>query len=95
MFTTLWATAMLIWFACLVAFDGGPRGATPGKRVLGIRIADEVTGASIGYGRAAVRRLVFVVGALVFYIGWLWLLSNPERQTWHDRAARSLVIRVP
>lgn len=94
MFTALWATAMVIWFASLVAFDGGRRGVTPGKRALAIRVVDEATGTSIGYGRAAVRRLVFVVGGLLFYIGWLWLLFNPWRQAWHDRAARSVVVRT-
>jgi uncharacterized RDD family membrane protein YckC len=93
-FTALWATACLIWLGFLIAFEGGRRGATPGKRALGIRVADETTGGSIGYGRAAVRRLVFVLGGLIFYIGWLWMLSSSRRQAWHDRAAQSVVVRA-
>jgi uncharacterized RDD family membrane protein YckC len=81
-------------FALLVLFDGGERGATPGKRMLGIRVADRDGGGPIGLRRAALRRLVYMIGGLLLYIGWLWLLIDRDRQTWHDKAARTLVIRT-
>jgi uncharacterized RDD family membrane protein YckC len=90
----LFLPAMLVLFAYLVAFDGGPKGATPGKRIVGTRVADEEAGGPIGYRRAAIRRLVYVVGALPIYVGWSWLIWDSRHQAWHDKAAHSVVIRT-
>ena len=79
-------------FAYLVAFDGGERGATPGKRILGARVIDAEGGGPIGFRRAALRRLAYLVGGLVLYLGWLWLLVDSRRQALHDKVARTLVV---
>ena len=78
----------------MVGFDGGRRGATAGKRIVGLRVVDAQTGGPIGFGRAAVRRVVYVLGGLILYFGWLWMFTNSRRQTWHDKAAGSLVVRA-
>lgn len=83
----------ILVFPYLVAFDGGPRGATPGKRVVRIRVADAADGSAIGYRRAAVRRLGYLVGGLLFFAGWWWALFDSRRQTWHDKLARSVVVK--
>lgn len=85
---------MVLLFAYLVFFDGSTRGATPGKRILGLRVADVNGGGAIGFRRAALRRLVYLVGGIAFCAGWLWLFANPRRRTWHDVAARTVVIRA-
>jgi uncharacterized RDD family membrane protein YckC len=81
-------------FVLLVHFDGGQRGATPGKRLLGIRVVDAAGSGPIGHRRAALRRLVYVLGGLLLYLGWLWLLVDRHRQTWHDKAAHTVVLRT-
>jgi uncharacterized RDD family membrane protein YckC len=86
------ASTILV-FPYLIAFDGGPRGAPPGKRIVGIRVADDVEGGAIGYRRAAVRRLGYLVGGLLLFAGWWWALFDRRRQTWHDKLARSVVVR--
>jgi uncharacterized RDD family membrane protein YckC len=93
LFSALLGSATILVFVYLIAFDGGKRGATPGKRVVGIRVADADEGGPIGYRRAAVRRLGYLIGGLPFFAGWLWGLFDPHRQTWHDKLARSVVIR--
>jgi uncharacterized RDD family membrane protein YckC len=71
----------------------GSTGQTPGDAALSIRIVDLNGGGSIGYGRAFIRWLVSLVSALVFLLGYLWMLwDRPERQTWHDKAANSVVV---
>ena len=76
---------------------GGERGATYGKRALGIRIVDEQHGGSIGYGRALGRYAV-VLGLGVFVLpilaDYLWPLWDDQNQTLHDKAVRSLVVRT-
>lgn len=85
----------LLGMLALVAFDGGRRGATPGKRLLGLRVADSVTLQPIGFRRAALRRIVYLVGGLALYAGWWWVLLNRQHRAWHDLAAGSLVIGAP
>ena len=85
---------VLLSLLYLVLCDGGRRGATFGKRMLRIHVADERGGHPIGYRRAMIRRLVYLVGGAAFYIGWIWLLVDKRRQTWHDKVARTVVVRA-
>jgi uncharacterized RDD family membrane protein YckC len=80
--------------AAYFTFFHGRTGRTPGNAVVGIRVIDARTGVegAIGYPRAAVRWLVSIPSALVLLLGYLSMLWDGSRQTWHDRAAGSLPI---
>jgi uncharacterized RDD family membrane protein YckC len=88
LFFALSVPGLVALFVCLVLFDGGMKGATPGKRMVGIRVTD----AKIG--RAAVRRVGYIVGGLMLYLGWLWILVDGRRQAWHDKLAGTIVVRT-
>jgi uncharacterized RDD family membrane protein YckC len=70
----------------------GTTGQTPGNAVLGMRVVDIETGGVIGYQRAFIRWLVSIVSGLVILLGYLWMLWDGRKQTWHDKAASSLPI---
>jgi uncharacterized RDD family membrane protein YckC len=70
----------------------GSSGQTPGKRVLGIWVLDARTAAPIGARRALGRYLCSLLSALVFYLGYLWMLWDRDRQTWHDKLAGAVVV---
>jgi uncharacterized RDD family membrane protein YckC len=72
----------------------GKTGQTPGDAVMSIRVVDfrNGTGAPIGYGRALGRALMSIVSAVVLLLGYLWMLWDPEKQTWHDKVAGSVVV---
>ena len=89
-----YALTLLISFAYYVYFEGGPTGQTIGKRVLGIRVIDLTGGRSIGYARALLRAVVEIFSAWVIALGYLWMLWDREKQTWHDKAANSVVVPV-
>jgi uncharacterized RDD family membrane protein YckC len=72
----------------------GSSGQTVGKRVLGIRVIDYRTGGSIGYGRAIGRYIGSIISAIFIYIGYLWMLWDGEKQTWHDKIASAVVVPV-
>jgi uncharacterized RDD family membrane protein YckC len=84
--------------------DGSERGQTVGKRVMHIRVVDVDTGESIGigrgYGRAGVVALlqnansVIPLAGLLGLVDSLWMLWDPQKQTWHDKAARSVVVKA-
>jgi uncharacterized RDD family membrane protein YckC len=80
--------------AYFIYFEGGPKGATPGKQVCGIRIIDMQGGGSIGYGRAFIRWIMKIVSGAVFYLGYLWMLWDKEKQCWHDKVANDVVVPV-
>jgi len=76
------------------AFIGAERGQTLGQMALGIRVVGLDTGGSIGYGRALLRWFVSIFSAIVFFLGYLWMLWDAEKQCWHDKAANDVVVPV-
>ena len=91
--TTGQGLGLLISLGYFTYFHGNT-GQTPGNAVLGIRVVDlrDRPGEPIGYGRAFVRWLVSIASAIVILIGFLWMLWDPKKQTWHDKAAGSLPV---
>lgn len=70
------------------------KGTTVGGVICCLRIA-RADGGPIGYAEAVVRGLASIFSAAVAGLGWLWMLWDAERQTWHDRIAGTVVVRVP
>jgi uncharacterized RDD family membrane protein YckC len=66
------------------------RGQTPGKWLLGLRVV-ALGGGKVGLGRAAIRFCGYLLSALPFYLGFLWILG-PQRRGFHDRLARTEVV---
>jgi uncharacterized RDD family membrane protein YckC len=92
------AGQVLALFVSLAYFTyfHGRTGQTPGDAALSIRVVDvrDHRGQPIGYGRAFIRWLVSIVSFLVFLLGYLWMLWDSEKQTWHDKAAGSVPVHL-
>ena len=86
--------AILVSLAYFTYFEGSENGQTLGKRALGIRVIDFGGGGSIGYGRAFIRWIGRIVSELPILLGYLWMLWDKERQTWHDKFANAVVVPV-
>ena len=84
---------ILVSFAYYTYFHG-TTGQTPGDAALGLKVLDIDSREVIGYQRAFVRCLVSIVSGLVLVLGYLWMLWDPRRQTWHDKAAGTVPFRV-
>ena len=78
--------------AYFIVLQGGPTGQTVGARVLNIRVVDINAGGPIGHGRATLRFLVQFFLSGILYLGYLWMLWDKEKQTWHDKASTSVVV---
>jgi uncharacterized RDD family membrane protein YckC len=72
----------------------GSTGLTLGKRALGIRVVGFRDGQTIGYARAAIRYLASILSGLCILLGYLWMLWDREKQTWHDKFADAVVVPV-
>ena len=89
-----WIMGVAIRLAYEVYFIASPSGQTVGMRAVGIRAIDAQTGGRVDYGRAFVRVLMSYVSGIPCGLGYLWMLWDPERQTWHDKVAGTYVVPV-
>ncbi len=69
------------------------RGATPGQMLLGVEIRSEADGARIGFARACLRYLGYLVSAIVLYIGFIWVAFDDRKRGWHDMVAGTVAVR--
>ena len=88
---------VLLGLAWLVVYlqQLATRAASPGLRLLGLQLVGFLDGRPVGWGRAALRWLIFTalsgtgIGLVLLLVS---LLTSPRRQGWHDRAANAVVI---
>ncbi len=85
------AVAFLILVLLQTFYDAV--GGTPLRRKYGVVIVDVNSGQPIGIPRAFLRILVAQISYVTFGLGYLWMLWDPKKQTWHDKAARTLVVK--
>ena len=84
--------AITIWNR---VFKMGRTGQSVGKKVIGLYLLDDKTGQPIGAGMCFLREVVQTLVNQVFYLGWLWMLWDADRQTLGDKAVHSSVVVVP
>ncbi len=82
---------LLAWLYC-AGFDSGRRGATPGKRALGLEVVD-LAGERPSFARATLRFLMRGLTAATLMLGWLLILFSRRRQALHDMVSGTLVVR--
>ncbi|HEX2622842.1 MAG TPA: RDD family protein, partial [Phototrophicaceae bacterium] len=68
-------------------------GQTPGKRLVGIKVVS-ASGGKISDLDAVLRYVGYHIDSLILSLGWFWALFDRNRQCWHDKLARTYVIRV-
>lgn len=77
-----------LYFAWLT----GETGASPGKRLTGIKIVSESTGQPIGGVNGIVRQIAHVLDSLVCCIGYFLPLFDAKKQTIADKVMTTLSI---
>lgn len=70
-------------------------GFTLGKKAMKIRVQKIDTGENLTIIDAILREIVgkFVSG-FVLLLGYFWMLWDPKKQTWHDKIAKSVVVKA-
>ncbi len=69
-------------------------GATPGKRLLGLRVVSFWDGEIPLPMNALMRSLFWCLECILFFMPWLGVMSNERRRPWHDRIADTEVIAL-
>jgi len=81
-----------IKFFINVISEGSSRNASPGKLLLQIKVTDE-KGNPIGFGRALWRNVAKITCVLTLGIGYLTGFFDRRQQCFHDKLAKTLVIK--
>lgn len=68
-------------------------GATPGKRLMAIKIIRS-DGSKLSYPSAFLRYIGYFVSAFVFGLGYLWMIWDKKKQAWHDKIAGTVVVKT-
>jgi uncharacterized RDD family membrane protein YckC len=84
--------AFSIWNQC---YRQGLTGQSIGKKVVGLRLVGIETGAPIGFGMAFLRQLAHIIDGMPLYIGYLWPLWDPMKQTFADKICSTVVVYAP
>jgi uncharacterized RDD family membrane protein YckC len=71
----------------------GGKGASLGKKALGLRLIGEQSGQPIGMVRAFLRDLVHILDSFM-YIGYLFPLWDAKKQTFSDKILGTLVTKA-
>jgi uncharacterized RDD family membrane protein YckC len=73
----------------------GSKGQTFGKMIMKIKVVSVGSGIAPGYWHAFLREFVGkLISALVLFLGFFWMLWDPQKQTWHDKIAGTVVVKV-
>ncbi len=74
------------------AFESSAWQATPGKRLLGLRVLDE-EGRPLAFGRASARYVARWASGLLFNLGYVMAAFTARKQALHDLIAGTIVVR--
>jgi len=89
----LMCCAGLIIEAAYFTYFYGYTGQTIGKMVCGLKVVS-TEGGLIGYRRAFLRWIGYQISFYIFFFGFFWIALDPNKQGWHDKIARTFVIKV-
>ena len=85
------SAALFIIYFTLMTGEGGQ---TLGKMLLGIKVQAS-DGSPVGYGRALIRTIGYIVSFFFMtFLGFLWALWDKNNQTWHDKIAGTVVVKI-
>lgn len=70
------------------------RSATPGKMIMGAKIADARTYGKPTSGQLIGRYFAYYVSMLPIFLGFFWVGFDRRKQGWHDKLAGTVVIKT-
>jgi uncharacterized RDD family membrane protein YckC len=85
--------AVCILVSAIYQLVGWSVGGTWGMKALGLRLITPSAGEAPGFGRALMRYFVSLISLnVLWFLGFLWMIWDEKKQTWHDKAAGTVVV---
>lgn len=69
-------------------------GATPGKMALGLRVVNAETGELISPAYGLLRYVGYIISGIALGLGFFWIIWDDKNQGWHDKIAKTVVIKI-
>ena len=95
---------LVIYLMCILAAAGfftwnqcyrqGVTGSSIGKSAMKVKVVAEQTGQPIGFGKEFVRQLAHFADAATCYVGYLFPLWDPKRQTFADKIMSTVCLPI-
>ena len=82
---------LAIWIIYSIFMDCSVHQGTYGKKLLKIKVVNE-KGQRLTFEESFKRNTTKVISSFVFNMGFLWMLLDAKKQTWHDKIAATFVI---
>ena len=90
-----------VWFKLYLFASGFPyfgwcwtrSGQTLGMKTWRIQLR-RADGGSVRLYDAVVRYLIAALSWLAFAAGFVWILTDAQRRSWHDRASQTVLVKV-
>lgn len=83
---------IIVWWLYYSLFESSSWQATPGKRLLGLKVTD-VNGVHINFKRASARFFGRLLSSAILGLGFLFVVWTKHKQALHDLLANTLVLR--
>ena len=74
-------------------WSGYGKGGTLGMRALNVKVV-KTDGSYLDLVGAFVRCIGLVISCLAIFIGVIWAAFDPQKQGWHDKIARTHVVKA-
>ncbi|MCL4256318.1 MAG: RDD family protein, partial [Anaerolineae bacterium] len=84
--------ALIIYLGYQI-ISGAYSGQTFGKMIVGIRVVRQ-NGQPLRISDATLRAFGYLLSSISIWAGFLWALMDEKRQGWHDKIAKTLVIKT-
>jgi len=68
-------------------------GQTIGKKIMHIKLV-KTDMSKVTLGTALIREVAELISIIFYYIGYLWIIIDKKKQGWHDKLAKTYVIKV-
>jgi RDD family len=81
--------AYIVWN---YGYKQGTTGSSIGKGIMKFKVVSEETGQPIGFAMSVVRQLAHAIDAVICYIGFLFPLWDPKRQTIADKLLKTVCL---
>lgn len=70
------------------------QGATPGKKLMAIKVVHGEDGKPLNYGVAVIRYFGYFVSLIPLALGYIWVAFDSKKQGWHDKIAGTYVVKT-
>ncbi len=85
---------LLCFIIYCTIMESTSRQGTFGKQIVGIIVVNK-EGQRMSFDESIKRNSSKVLSALVFGLGFIWILFSKKKQGWHDLIAKTFVIEKP